>query len=269
MALIRCFQLLMLLGTLLFQATLAPAALQGVKTLRFASIPDNPLDEVGVLLIRTIYDQLDIEVEILDIPPARALTLLRQGHLDGSLARPEGFETRVDVAVPVPVRLSQVQVVGFARADRLARLQTASTMPLRVGLLLGLPPHMNTAAHLHPVEAHTSRQLMAMADKARVDLALDVDVVGAHVIREDHLANLRIVTTPLRRIDVYHFLHQRHEALVPQVARVMTELQEDGTLERMHQAFRERLDMDTITLPKEDLLSARQLQLDLMAESAE
>jgi hypothetical protein len=46
---------------------------------------------------------------------------------------------------------------------------------------------------------------------------------------------VRPLSPPLEHIPLYHFLHERHRGLVPQVEKVLREMQGSGELERVRQ----------------------------------
>ena len=53
-------------------------------------------------------------------------------------------------------------------------------------------------------------------------------------IRRQQLdSRIRPLLPPLERIYIYHYLHERHLALVPQVEAVLREMTESGELEQL------------------------------------
>ena len=54
------------------------------RRLIIATIPDNPLSQVGMPLLEQIYQKVGVAVEFRPIPPARATNMLMREQLDGN-----------------------------------------------------------------------------------------------------------------------------------------------------------------------------------------
>jgi len=84
-------------------------------------------------------------------------------------------------------------------------------------------------------QATSLEELVRMLDRERFDLLLVTDLFSGKVeIRRQRLdARIRPLLPPLERIYIYHYLHERHRALVPQVEAVLREMTESGELEAL------------------------------------
>lgn len=232
------------------------------RRLIIATIPDNPLSQVGMPLLEQIYQKVGVAVEFRPIPPARATNMLMRGQLDGVLARFEGFERQAIGAIKVPVSLTAISLVAFAREDQVARLQSGKGRPVRVGLLRGLSVGLELEDFSEPMLANTTEQLMELLQHRRIDVAIDVDAVGAYFIRDKGLDDIRIVSRPLRTLPVYHYLQAKHRNLLPELTLVMQELKDQGLLDAPHQVFLERLGIDSLTLPADQLMVPEDLMVE-------
>ena len=52
---------------------------------------------------------------------------------------------------------------------------------------------------------------------------------------------LRPLSPPLQHIDLYHFLHVSHRALIPDLERVIRQMRASGELERLRREITERM----------------------------
>ena len=93
-------------------------------------------------------------------------------------------------------------------------------------------------------------------------MAIDVDAVGAYFIRDKGLDDIRIVSRPLRTLPVYHYLQAKHRNLLPELTLVMQELKDQGLLDSPHQVFLERLGIDSLTLPADQLMVPEDLMVE-------
>ncbi|WP_190294842.1 substrate-binding periplasmic protein [Marinobacter sp. R17] len=228
-------------------------------TLIFAAMPGNPLNQVGVPLIRDVYAELGIRIQVREVPPARARAMLRDQQVDGVIARPAGLNRQIPNAVPIEVPLTQLQLVAFARNDGVTGLRQGGHY--RLGLLRGVTSGLD-ALPVEPILTNTTEQLMELLARNRIDVAVDSDLVGAYFIQRNGLKDLRIVSAPLKIVPVYHYLESRHRALVPRVRKVLERLSQNGELAARHAAFAQQLKLEDITLPVAEQLTPADLKIE-------
>lgn len=228
-------------------------------TLTFAAMPGNPLNQVGVPLIRDVYAELGIRIQVREVPPARARAMLRDQQVDGVIARPAGLNRQIPNAVPIEVPLTQLQLVAFARNDGVTGLRQGGHY--RLGLLRGVTSGLD-ALPVEPILSNTTEQMMELLARNRIDVAVDSDLVGAYFIQKNGLKDLRIVSAPLKIVPVYHYLESRHRALAPQVRRILERLSQSGELAARHAAFARQLKLEDITLPVAEQLTPADLKIE-------
>ena len=72
-----------------------------------------------------------------------------------------------------------------------------------------------------------------MLDAGHIDLALYTRADGIALIRTMGLSSIAPLSPALTDVDMYLYLHQRHEALVPKLANVLREMKSDGTYNKI------------------------------------
>jgi len=78
---------------------------------------------------------------------------------------------------------------------------------------------------------------MQILHRDRVDIVITARINGLLQIKKLNLDSIHALSPPLSREPVYHYLHEKHEALVPKIDRILKEMEKNGTLGRL----RERL----------------------------
>jgi polar amino acid transport system substrate-binding protein len=76
-------------------------------------------------------------------------------------------------------------------------------------------------------------QLFLMLDGGRIDLALYTRADGIALARSMGLAAVAPLAPSLKDVDMYLYLHKRHEALVPKLAQALREMKADGSYNRI------------------------------------
>ncbi|MDE2431023.1 MAG: hypothetical protein KGM99_20065, partial [Burkholderiales bacterium] len=68
----------------------------------------------------------------------------------------------------------------------------------------------------------------------RMDFAVSDSFSGLLAIKKLGLENnIRLLTPPLQRTEIFHFLHEKHKDLIPKVEQVIRSMQASGELEQV------------------------------------
>ena len=91
-----------------------------------------------------------------------------------------------------------------------------------------------TSGMSHVRRATSLEELVRILDRERFDL-LVTDLFSGKVEnkRQQLESRIRPLLPPLERIYIYHYLHERHRALVPHVEAVLREMKDSGELEQL------------------------------------
>ncbi len=111
----------------------------------------------------------------------------------------------------------------------------SSIKDYQVGIVRGVGSSEAGTKGMSNVHRATSlEELVRMLDRERFDL-LVTDLFSGRVEIKRHRLESRIrpLLPPLERIYIYHYLHERHRALVPQVEAVLREMKDSGELEQL------------------------------------
>jgi ABC-type amino acid transport substrate-binding protein len=77
------------------------------------------------------------------------------------------------------------------------------------------------------------------ADK--IDVAVSDSFSGLVVIKQLGLEDqIKVLTPPLQKNAIYHFLHEKHRNLIPKVEKVLRKMQASGELDRLRKQIVEK-----------------------------
>lgn len=214
------------------------------RPLTVVTLPGSVYNEVGIPLLRDLYQQVDTEIQALAIPASRQAYMLQGQEVDAVIVYPEGLEQLHPEFIRLPTPLTSVRVALFtARTDL--------DWPLPPGLSLGVVRGISDSsvrATLPPgldiMELNDPSQLMRMVSRDRLDLVLLPYTEGLAIIRDLKLETVRPVGPFLAEKPLYHYLHQRHQHLAAPLDAVLRTWTENGYLEATHRRFREELEAD-------------------------
>ncbi|MDX1755477.1 MAG: hypothetical protein R3175_05385 [Marinobacter sp.] len=184
----------------------------------------------GQQLITAVYENCGLQVNFLEAPPARSLSLAEEGRADGELAR---LRTSIDangplVALEPPITVLQVVPI-YVNPDIPASNTLASVK--RVGYINGyrmVPPLLPRG--VSTLLAHNTEHLVLLLERDRIDvgLTLGLDAEKALLEHEGLMAGNPVLQEP-----VYHFIHRSRIDDMPCLSKSLQRLKEEGHVDRV------------------------------------
>jgi polar amino acid transport system substrate-binding protein len=199
---------------------------------RLARVPDQ---HVGGEILREIYARLDIKIDFIDVEAKRALALSNAGETDGEIQRIANISKDYPALIQLSPPINYIEPTVFTTTLKFDVQGWESIRDYQVGIVRGVgSSEAGTRGMLHVERATSLSDLIEMLDRDRFDLLVTDLFSGRVEIKKMHLeSRIQPILPPLERIYVYHYLHKRHQALVPRVEAVIQKMTESGELEQL------------------------------------
>jgi len=211
-------------------------AAQGAR-LTFSSFEGSPGQEMSVLILKEAYASIGIEVVVIRYPGLRSLKTANEGRVDGEVSRFKAFERDYPNLIAVPVPVNHLQGTAFSKNGAIELRGWESLRDYTIGITRGMKFAERGTAGMSTVRANSHQQLFQLLDKGRVDVAINPFVNGVVIINKLKLEGIHALEPPLMRIDLYHFLHKRHAALVPKITDSIRKLEASGRIDEIRKQF--------------------------------
>lgn len=194
---------------------------------------NDPAATVAELVLREAYRRLGRAVKVQRLPGERALMYANAGRTDGELYRKLGLERQYPNLVIVPVPLLTFELVIFSRGTSFTVNGWESLRPFTLGFVRGnkIAEENTRGMRVEPVpnlELAFNKLVMG-----RTDLVLSHRASGMAVVRRLKLEGITMLEPPLASFPAYHYVNIKHAALVPELTRVLRQMQADRTIERI------------------------------------
>lgn len=200
------------------------------------STNNTPLDRQALEHIaREGFHRIGVDIKVVSLPSERSLVAANLGEVDGEGLRVAGLSAQYPNLVQVPERFVRISFVAFAK-DATIPLDNGwdSLKPYRVAFINGwkmFEANASGARVVHKVDKPD--QMFRMLDDGRVDLVLYTRADGTQLARSLGLTSIAPLSPPLRDVDMYLYLHKKHQALVPRLGQALRDLKADGTYNRI------------------------------------
>ena len=166
------------------------------------------------------YRNIGYELHIQYLPAERSLKMSNQGKFDGELFRIAAVGQHYPQLLPVPVALARIELYAFVRAGREHEFGLWQQDPnLRIGFVRGFK-----MAELYEVAGHktivnTPGQAVQMLQQNKIDLLLeDLQSLREATAGDEQAAHLHRLPEVLAAEELFHFVHQRHQQLIPRLS---------------------------------------------------
>lgn len=195
------------------------------------------LSHISVVILQQAYARLGIDTESRQLPAARSLFMANQGHTDGEINRIAAIAPDNPNLIRIPIPVNRLEAVALTCGKTIqADLDTLAH--LRVGIKIGNQYAKNlTEKFPAVVRLSNENKLLDLLLAGRLDTII-VDRAWALSIQQAPRHECLVINAPvLTSIPLYHYLHKRHADLVPDITRVLREMQDSGELEAIREKF--------------------------------
>ncbi|KQW51903.1 MULTISPECIES: transporter substrate-binding domain-containing protein [unclassified Roseateles] len=214
----------------------APRGVAAPTPLRFATDANDHsgLSPAARALLKQALASLGHEVHFEPLPLRRSLVMTEQGLLDGEVMRIRAVAEEHPSLLLVPVPLATMEVIGYVRRGEAAPIGLAEAVAWRVGFPRGVVALEKLLAGApRRVEATTRLDLLRLLRMGAIDLALFASTTGEPDIDAHHLQGLTRLPAALHAMPLYALLNGRHRALLPQLTRVLQQMEASGESARL------------------------------------
>jgi len=215
-----------------------PCRAQGAP-LRFATDANDQSGlspSVRALLTRALAS-LGLEVRFEPLPLRRSLPMTEQGLLDGETMRIRAVAEEHPGLLLVPVPLARMEVSGYVRRGEPAPTDLSSAAGWRIGYPRGVIALEKLLADMpRRVEVTNRQDLLRLLRLGTIDLALFASAAGEPDIDADQTEGLVRLPAALHSTPLYALLNARHAALLPQLTKVLQQMESSGESARLRSA---------------------------------
>lgn len=200
------------------------------------SAPLTSPDHTGALdmLYQELGKRLGIKIEIQALPAERCLVNANSGVDDGDIARVKGLDKQYTDLRMVPEAVMNFDLVAFSRKENFTVTGADSFKPYSVGIVTGWKILEKTIVDSKSMDkVENSDQLFSLLDKERIDVAVYEKLQGLMTIQKMGLRNIKILQPSYITGDWYLYLNKKHEAQIPEIAKAIKAMKDDGTHKRI------------------------------------
>jgi polar amino acid transport system substrate-binding protein len=214
-----------------FVLLIFPLQVSLAKTqLKFSAIEGSLNSKICKLVLEEAYAQLDIKVEIIPLPGERALRTSNAGKVDGELFRIANIQKRYQNLVVVPTPINVLQGIAFSKKFHPPIQGWESLKPYNLAIQVGIKFAERGTQGMNPILVDSNEQLFKMLDSERIEIIVAAYANGLKTLKKLKLDSIQALQPPIQEFPLYHYLHKKHAAFVPQIDDVLKGMQQSGRI---------------------------------------
>lgn len=200
------------------------------KPMVFSTIEGGSVAPIVMSILTSAYAELGIDVKFKFYPASRGVLMADAGKYDGETFRGMDFLDEDTNLLPVMVVITEVAWWVYAKDVQFTVDGFKSLEPYRVSSRRGILAADNILKYVRKkFMLNTFEQTLLMLDAGRVDLAILPSEVSLAILKKTPMDIYPL--KPAIRVDkLYHFLHKKHEALIPEITRVLQRMKRNGEM---------------------------------------
>ena len=212
------------------------------EPMTFTQIVDTPDQMIGAVIVEAAYQKLGIPVNFLILPGKRALAESSKGRADGEVHRIFEIGAQYPTLLRVPTPINYIEPSVFSKKHTFVVTDCAALQGYRIGVVRGVK-HSQLCTQGMPsvLMANDLTGAMRMLEAGRVELVVTARINGLLMAKALGFDGIKALSPPLSRLWVYHYLHERHQELVPKIDAVFKAMQASGELETLRQKAEQQL----------------------------
>lgn len=186
------------------------------------------------------FARIGYSVEVHSLPGERALLNVNSGIDDCDLYRAPGFESAYPNLIRVPEKIGVMEFMAYTKDVELKDPAWQSLEPYVVAYANGWKIYERMVKAKEVTVVRSINELFPLLNSGRADLVLLDRWQGLYVAHQQGIG-VKLIEPPLAHVDMYMYLHKRHENISPKLVKVLREMKIDGTYTKIYDSVFESL----------------------------
>ncbi len=206
------------------------------ENFKFA-VAANTIDTVvSEVIIQKAYEILGHDIQIVRLPPKRALEDANSGIYDGDVQRIFSVEEHYPNLIRIEPAINYINGTGFVLKE--SGIKVSSWQDLRthkVGIILGIRFAETNVPKENSFVYYSYTKLTEALKSGKIDIGIYPESNG---IFQTLLAGEETIVpleAPLARFDLFHYIHSKNKSLKDDLQQVFKRFKKEGLLQKVRQ----------------------------------
>jgi len=206
-----------------------PSFLFATQTLVFSnSTESSAASSYAMPILKEAYKRLGLEFTVEKYPAKRSLFNADKGITDGEIHRISGLQKEFPNLIEIQVPIVKLEWMIYSKKHNFKVDGIESIKPYSISTRRGIifAERIVKKARSHLL-VNGWVQVLATLELDRVDLAL-IPKIPALKLLQKNSKEVHVLMPPYQEFYLYHYLHKKHEKLIPKITKVLKEMESSG-----------------------------------------
>jgi hypothetical protein len=220
-------------------ALLLAAHVAAAQTLHIGrSQSDSPLTDRAEAVLKAAYAANGIAVVFDKYPLRRSMVLSNAGLIDGEAMRVGELDPAFPNLIRVNTPITYFNMALYARSPCPDVADKDGLAGHHVAYERGVIAFERWLGHIPTAEAADTGDVLKMVKLGVVEYGLLVDIEGDAGLHDLNYAGLCRVHPFAVRVDLYHYLHRKHQELAVKLEKTLAAMARSGEIERINERYK-------------------------------
>lgn len=201
------------------------------QTLVFSTIEKSVNSDISEEVMREAYKRLGYDIEVRRMPGSRALDMANSGKTDGELYRVSGVNEKYNNLIITPTAINKLEAVAFATDKSIKVNGIDSLKSFNIGIRRGIKFSEKLTKGIKTRSVNSNQQLFSMLEKNRLDIVILARTNGTQALKNSKQSGIMILEPSIATYPLHHYLHKKHQGLVPKLDAVLKNMKEEGFIQ--------------------------------------
>lgn len=207
------------------------------QTLVFSGIEGSINHKLGESVLKIAYKRIDIDIDTVDFPAKRSLVMSNSGEFDGEVQRVDNISRQYPNLIKIPEPILFLESSVFVKDPNIRIENRTDLIPYLIGIPIGIRYLDEYTKGTNRIFIKDLKQLFHLLDMGRIDVVIIATNYGKSFLSRNNQLKIRMLEPPVIRIPLYHYLHRKHQYLIPSITEAIRLIKDDGTVDEMVKRF--------------------------------
>lgn len=212
------------------------------KKLLLSATEDNVSSLVASQVLSKAYEKLGVDLEYAFLPASRALKLSSSGRTDGEVGRIEDIEKaqRNLIKINIPVYFSTASIFSMNK-ELIEDVSDISGSNIACVRGIRMTELKVSDLELKCIYVLNHEHALNMLKRNRVEFLIGSKNSVKRLMNEQDSQLIKVVYENFYQVKLYHFLHKKNAQLVQPITQILSEMERNGEIKNVVNAFYENL----------------------------
>ena len=215
-----------------------PITVRAQEPLVFTGIENSSYASISERVMLEAYGRMGREVAFSSLPAARALVVSNSGRVDGELYRIKNIHLKYPNLIMLPVPIGIMEGVAITTDPDISLSGWDSLQSHRVCIRNGVKFAEAGTKNIDVHIANSNEQLFRMLGKNRCDIIILARLTSIALAQAFTKTEKKpVYYSLLQTYPLFHYLHKKNENLVPELTKILEEMESDGTISKIREDY--------------------------------